>query len=107
MMLRGRTIVGRSFGSDVWFEDPRLSRKHCLIEQEEYRWVVIDQGSTNGTYVNSKLVERHVLREGDTIEIGRVRIEYVEGEFVENRPADPIDAATLAPGSAPISHAAV
>lgn len=101
-MLRTRLVIGRTFGSELWIDDPRLSRKHCVIERVENEWVVGDLQSTNGTYVNSKLIDRKVLTEGDSIEIGRVRIEYREGSFVEYRPSDPIEAASAGMGRIPL-----
>lgn len=105
VMLGEKAVIGRSFGSDVWFDDPRLSRRHAIIEREGECWVLVDQKSTNGTYVNSKPIDRHLLVEGDSIEIGKTRIEFMHGRFMESRPTDPIDAAIQAPGNAPITPA--
>src|SRR5262249_10270370 len=58
-------------------------------------------GSKNGTFVNTDLINRHVLADGDVIRIGRTRICFREGRFiptppntprVKQRPADPIEA---------------
>lgn len=98
MMLRHKAVVGRAFGTDIWFEDPKLSRSHCTIEPDGEAWVVVDQESTNGTLVNGKRIKRCTLEEGDVIEAGNLRLEFSEGNIVEERPADPIDAASWGMG---------
>src|SRR4051794_29145342 len=73
-------IVGRSrFVHCPMPEDSALSRDHFLIEINPPRCEVRDLGSTNGTYVNERRVERTRLNSGDQIAAGqsvfRVRVE--------------------------------
>jgi serine/threonine-protein kinase len=78
-------IVGRSrFVHCPMPEDSALSRDHFLIEINPPRCELRDLGSTNGTYVNDRRVERARLGAGDRIAAGqsvfRVRIEGMELE---------------------------
>lgn len=50
--------------------DPRASRKHAHIQLEADGCVIYDDGSTNGTYVNSRPVTRQPLTRGDVVTVG-------------------------------------
>src|SRR3954454_18824134 len=91
-------LVGRAIGCDLWIDDIKLSRQHCRIEHDGEEWLLIDLNSTNGTLVNGQWINEVVLHEGDLFEAGRATIEFHEGEFIEHRPADPIEAALMGPG---------
>ena len=65
--------IGRGEDCDVRFDahrDTRVSNHHAEIRFEEGRYVVVDVGSSNGTFVNGKLVRTHALRSGDKIVFG-------------------------------------
>jgi predicted component of type VI protein secretion system len=99
--LAGPAVVGRAMGCEVWLDDRRLSRQHCRIEPRESKWVLRDLDSTNGTFVHRQRIREVVLAEGDTIEVGKARIVFREGQFVGRRPLDPIDAASQVPRPVP------
>jgi RsiW-degrading membrane proteinase PrsW (M82 family) len=48
----------------------QVSRYHTLIDLEQNHLVVIDQGTANGTFVNNQSQTRHILADGDTLQIG-------------------------------------
>jgi transcriptional regulator with PAS, ATPase and Fis domain len=50
--------------------DRSISARHFTISCESGRWMLVDQGSTNGTFVNAVRVARQALQEGDVIEAG-------------------------------------
>jgi len=65
--------VGRAVQADFIVEADLVSRLHCrLTADASDQLIVEDLDSTNGTLVNGKRVDRSVLREGDTLGIGRV-----------------------------------
>jgi predicted component of type VI protein secretion system len=97
MRLTGPAVVGRAMGSDLWLDDRKLSREHCRIEPRGKGWVLIDMNSTNGTFVHRKRIKKHALVEGDTFEVGKASVVFREGDFVDHRPADPIEAASMGP----------
>ena len=72
------TTIGRGEANVFVIPDIAVSRQHSRIEKQDGRWVVLDQGSGNGTRVNGKPVERYPLRHGDEIEMGDTRLEFVE-----------------------------
>src|ERR1700716_1027449 len=77
-------IVGRSrFVHCPMPEDSALSRDHFLIEINPPRCEIRDLGSTNGTFVNERRVERARLRSGDRIAAGQSIFQVrVEGSYV-------------------------
>src|SRR5580765_5673512 len=65
--------IGRTARADFILEAPLVSRLHCkLISAASDQLVVEDLGSTNGTLVNGKRVDRSVLKTGDVLTVGRV-----------------------------------
>src|SRR3954464_14239506 len=98
--LFGPVVIGRSPECDLAVRDILLSRRHCMIERIGETWVVADLSSKNGTRVNSELITRQVLHDGDVIRIGRTRICFRGGMFIPPpkekrpnvRPADPVEA---------------
>jgi pSer/pThr/pTyr-binding forkhead associated (FHA) protein len=73
----GRTITfGRHETSTVVLGDPYASDLHARIESSSEGWSLIDEGSTNGTYLNQvRLTAPTPLRAGDQISFGRTSVE--------------------------------
>jgi class 3 adenylate cyclase len=70
--------LGRDPTSDISFvTDMRVSRRHAAIEYHDEQWVIIDNESANGTYVNGRLISEHRLREGDRIRLGKSTFIFV------------------------------
>jgi pSer/pThr/pTyr-binding forkhead associated (FHA) protein len=72
------TRIGRDTGSDVVLEDRSVSRRHALLIRREGGTVLLDDRSLNGIQVNGRRVMAAVLRDGDEISVGAVRMRYVE-----------------------------
>jgi hypothetical protein len=69
-VLKERVVLGRSRDADVRIADLNVSRKHAEVQQRGDEYVLVDLGSTNGTLLNGKRVERAKLNEGDVITLG-------------------------------------
>lgn len=65
----GATIIGRSVQADIPLKDAGVSREHSEIKVDGENAIIKDLGSTNGTFVNNKRITRHVLKDGDKIQI--------------------------------------
>jgi pSer/pThr/pTyr-binding forkhead associated (FHA) protein len=50
--------------------DPTTSRRHAVIVQQNGRYLLRDEGSSNGTFVNGAQITEHPLHSGDEIRIG-------------------------------------
>ena len=70
--------IGRTARADFIVDAALISRIHCrLTSDKSDQLVVEDLGSTNGTMVNGKKVDRVVLRAGDRLTVGRVEFSVV------------------------------
>ena len=69
-----QVVIGRDPYADVCLEDPTVSRIHATIEKHD-RTVAVMNHSPNGTLVNGRAIQEAVLRHGDTLTIGRFRVE--------------------------------
>ncbi len=70
----GRSEIGRSSTSDVRLNDPRVSKKHALLEIDD-RIEVVDQNSANGVLVGGMPVARAVLGPGDQFVLGSTKLQ--------------------------------
>lgn len=74
-----RINIGRESDNDIVIEDDKVSGYHAAIIRDGVISVLIDQGSTNGTWVNgTRLVGRRPLQLWDCIELGSGRLEIVD-----------------------------
>jgi hypothetical protein len=64
------TIIGTDGGCNVALQDKFMSSRHAEIKAENGMWILRDSGSTNGTYVNSRRIDRHELVDNDFIKFG-------------------------------------
>lgn len=68
--------IGRDPDCDLTLDSPVVSRRHARLERAGLAHVLIDLGSTNGTYVNSQRINRRELSAGDVVQIGPYRLTY-------------------------------
>ena len=73
----GETSIGRSPDCGIFLDDVTVSRKHAVIVARDGGFVVEDQGSLNGTFVNRKRVESAQLEDGDELQIGKYRLTFL------------------------------
>jgi len=71
------TRLGRQLDNDVVFHEEAVSRFHAEIRYEEEKYVLYDNHSSAGTYVNSKRIERCILNSGDLISISFIQVMFV------------------------------
>ena len=72
------THFGRSSENTIVVDDTFVSAVHAVVQERAGSWWVHDEGSTNGTFVNGKLVDGDVrLRAGDELQIGHARFRLV------------------------------
>jgi pSer/pThr/pTyr-binding forkhead associated (FHA) protein len=88
------TIIGRDERADIpVFADPSLAAQHAAIRIEQNRHVVHDGGAPTGTTVNGQRIQQAVLRDGDMIQMGQVRLLFREKATASRAPAPQRDAA--------------
>jgi len=80
-----RFLIGCSLFCDIYLNDASVSREHAWVENRNDRYVIQDNDSTSGTWVNGDNLEpgqERTLQSGDTVVIGGVEILYMgPGEF--------------------------
>jgi pSer/pThr/pTyr-binding forkhead associated (FHA) protein len=73
-----RVVIGRGAGSDVRLPDPTVSHRHATLHAQGGDFVVVDEGSTNGTFVGEVRVAprtSRLVRSGDMVRVGRLWLE--------------------------------
>ena len=76
--LRGERIaIGRHPDAAIFLDDVTVSRNHAVVLREGSDWVIVDEGSLNGTYVNRRRGDRTVLSDGDEIQIGKYKFTFI------------------------------
>jgi len=74
-------IIGRTELADIVVDDTYVSKMHAMLQIYSNAVVLLDLNSTNGTTVNSRVVEKTILRTDDIISLGRYRLK------IDNAPA--------------------
>ena len=74
-----RVSIGRSPDAGVFLDDVTVSRNHAVLVDRDGKFVVEDQGSLNGTFVNRRRIDNAPLEEGDELQIGKYRMTFVGG----------------------------
>ena len=67
-------VIGRAPDCELLLQNESISRQHARIAYDEDGWVLRDLGSKNGSRVNTFHVTDQVLRHGDRIDLGTIRI---------------------------------
>ena len=88
-------VIGRTEDNDIVVNHRSISRHHAKIVLEQGRYCIVDMQSSNGVRVNGEEYGKVELRRGDVVDLGHVRVRYVEpGEdFVFDRDAQIVDIA--------------
>ncbi|HZO50028.1 MAG TPA: DUF3662 and FHA domain-containing protein [Gaiellaceae bacterium] len=75
-VLADRIVIGRSRECDVRLDDANVSRRHAELRHEGDEYWIVDLGSTNGTELNGKRVQRARLSDGDRIMLGSTELRF-------------------------------
>src|SRR5919201_4010964 len=70
-------IVGRGSSCNIKIGDAGVSSKHAKLWCEDGAFYLMDLGSTNGTFVNDRDVDREQLSDGDLITFGETKVRFV------------------------------
>ncbi len=68
--------IGRDANCQIQLsEDTLVSRRHARVEPRNNTWVVIDEGSSNGTFVNGQRIQESDIKPGDILTIGKTTLQ--------------------------------
>lgn len=77
-----RVVLGRSASCDLRLPDASVSARHASIRAQNAVWVLVDEGSTNGTFLNGERLAVQSARKietGDRVVLGRMQLEVKLG----------------------------
>jgi len=87
-MTKERYTIGRLPDNDVRIDNPTVSGYHSLIINILNDSFLEDLNSTNGTYVNGKLIKKHALQHGDIVTVGKHQLRYVDADAEQSTQDD-------------------
>lgn len=100
-----RVVIGRSASCDVRLPDPSVSQRHAVLSANGAEYQIIDEGSTNGTFVGGVRLSpkaARALRSGDLVRVGRV---WLEVRVDQTAPTPDLALATREIALALVQHA--
>jgi pSer/pThr/pTyr-binding forkhead associated (FHA) protein len=100
-----RVVIGRSASCDVRLPDPSVSQRHAVLRAQGAEYQIIDDGSTNGTYVGGVRLSpkaARTLRSGDMVRVGRV---WIDVRIDQTAPTPDLALATRDLALALVQHA--
>jgi predicted component of type VI protein secretion system len=104
-VVKDQSMVGREPSCEILVTDGSVSRRHARLEKRGNTWWVVDQGSANGTYVNSLKVAEQALKNGQELRFGALAFRVDVHEDPEATISAPVrvdDSATvMVPQEAP------
>src|SRR5215813_6000141 len=77
---KGEIRIGAMDDNDLVIQDDTVSRYHCKIVQEDNAYVLVDLGSTNGTFINRVRIREGFLKPGCTVHLGQTELKFYAGE---------------------------
>jgi pSer/pThr/pTyr-binding forkhead associated (FHA) protein len=77
-LTKDRTSLGRRPYNDVVIDNLAVSGEHAVLKMSGSEVHLEDLNSTNGTYLNGHAIKRQLLKDDDTIEIGKYQIKFVD-----------------------------
>src|SRR5215831_19361969 len=86
-MNKERYTIGRLPDNDIRIDNAAVSGHHSLIINILNDSFLEDLNSTNGTYVNGKLIKKHALQHADVITVGHHQLRYVDDQ-AQQQPED-------------------
>lgn len=76
-LTKDLTTIGKMQGNDIVLNmDDSCSKRHAGIKIDDMRYELADFGSTNGTFVNGRKINKQFLRDGDRIKVGETEMAF-------------------------------
>lgn len=105
-MNKERYTVGRLPDNDIRIDNPAVSGHHSLVINILNDSFLEDLNSTNGTYVNGKLIKKHALQHGDVVTVGHHQLRFIDTQSSDSEPDEFEKTMVITPGSAVAAIAA-
>jgi hypothetical protein len=98
-LTKDRTTLGRRPYNDIVIDNLAVSGEHAVLQMSGADVFIEDLNSTNGTYVNGKAVKKQQLHGGDTVEVGKYKIKFVNDSSESPERTTVINAGAVVPPS--------
>jgi diguanylate cyclase (GGDEF)-like protein len=91
--------VGRGGDNHIVLDGDSVSRRHSHFERRQNGWFIVDDGSTNGTFLNEEQIKREAgLNNGDRVKVGPTILKYLSGLDAEAKYHEEIYRMTIVDG---------
>lgn len=80
MLNKDRITIGRRPSNDIQIDNLVISGEHAVIKVIGRDAFLEDAGSTNGTFVNGKQIQQHILQHDDLIQLGKYQLRYLNDD---------------------------
>jgi len=91
--------VGRGGDNHIVLDGDSVSRRHSHFERRSTGWFIVDDGSTNGTFLNEEQIKREAgLNNGDRVKVGPTILKYLSGLDAEAKYHEEIYRMTIVDG---------
>jgi len=100
-LTQGVIKIGKVPSAHLRIDDESVSRMHAVLEVTNQEVSLIDLGSTRGTFVNGKKINKARLQSGDVITLGDVRVELAIGDAARPVRRPPVESAAVRPPVVP------
>ncbi|MBJ81142.1 MAG: hypothetical protein CMH60_07495 [Myxococcales bacterium] len=77
-IVHPQTSLGRGSSNDIVLKDASISRNHARIQRDRDGFMIVDQRSGNGTFVNGQKISQNRLRSGDEFTLGKATFRFLE-----------------------------
>jgi hypothetical protein len=71
-----RFLIGRGNHCNLIIDSVRVSREHAVLLSEGEGFVLEDLGSSNGTWLGTRRLQRHVISDGDVLMLGNEKVRF-------------------------------
>ncbi len=82
-ILRGQMLIGHDPACHLFIDSLALAPEHARIDTQDQTSILVDLGSEQGTFVNQKRIDKHLLEDGDTIRVGKHTLQYLFEEVAD------------------------
>jgi len=89
-LTKDRTTLGRRPYNDIVIDNLAVSGEHAALQMTGNQVHLEDLNSTNGTYVNGKAARKQLLQNGDTVEVGKYNIKFVDDSGADSPEKPPM-----------------
>ncbi len=82
-ILRGQMLIGHDPDCHLRVDSLALAPKHARLDTKDQTSILVDLETEQGTFVNQKRIDKHLLENGDIIRIGKHTLQYIFEEVAD------------------------